>query len=308
MAATLFVTGGSGFVGSAVLDELVSRGYSAHALVSKKPIADRGGKVTSFTSDLFDAAALDHAIAGCDAAIHLVGIIREKPSARMTFDRIHNQGTRAVVDAARRAGLKRYVHMSALGARPHADSEYHKSKWEGEESVRASGLNWTIFRPSMIHGPHGEFMKMEAAWAKKQQMPFLFMPYFGSGLLGLGGSGKIQPIYVGDIARAFVDSIEKPATVRQTYDLVGPDVMDWPTMHKMVASVLTGKNRATMPIPAWYAKAIANIAPAAWLPFNRAQVIMSQEDNVADIAPAEIAFGWKPRSFAATLTAYKDQL
>jgi uncharacterized protein YbjT (DUF2867 family) len=305
---TIFVTGGSGFVGTAVVDELVTRGHAVQALTSSRPVPDRGGKVSSFPGGLFDPSALAAALAGCDAAIHLVGIIMEKPSAGVTFQRMHVDGTKAVLDAVATAGVRRYVQMSALGTRPNADSDYHRTKWEAEELVRASRLDWAILRPSMIHGPGGEFMQMEAAWARRRAMPYLFMPYFGKGTTGFGGSGKLQPLYVGDVARAFADALEKPQTVGQAYELAGPDVTDWPGMHKLVAEVLTGKSRATLPIPAWYAKALTRVVPAALLPFNRAQVVMSQEDNVCDLGPFERAFGWTPRPFAETMRGYAGEL
>ncbi|QOV89615.1 complex I NDUFA9 subunit family protein [Humisphaera borealis] len=308
MARNIFVTGGSGFVGTAVVDELVSRDYSVQALVRKGSLDSRGGKVTSFVGDLFDPKSLAAGMAGCDAVIHLVGIIMEQPSKGVTFERMHFEGTRSVVDATKAAGIRRYVHMSALGVRPNAVSAYHKTKWKAEEYVRGSGLDATILRPSMIHGPKGEFMKMEAAWARKQAMPFLFMPYFGNGVLGLGGSGQLQPVYVADVARAFVDALDKPNTIGQTYELGGPDRMDWPTMHKTVAEILTGKNRLTMPIPSWYAKVLATVVPGSLLPFNKAQVQMAEEDNVCDTKPAEEAFGWKTRGLRETLSQYKGQM
>ena len=313
MPSTVFVTGGSGFVGAAVLDELAARGYAARALNrGGKPIPDRGGRVQAVAGDLFDPAALDAGLAGCDACVHLVGIIAEKPSAGVTFERVHFEGARAVVNAARRAGVRRYVHMSALGTRPGAISAYHQTKWQAEEYVRDGarqpGLDWTIIRPGMIHGPRGEFMRMEAAWAKRKAMPFLFMPYFGGGLLGFGAAGDLQPVYVGDVARAFVDALEKPQSVSQTYELAGPDRMSWPAMHKTVARVLTGRERATAAIPAWYATALTYVAPAALLPFNRAQVQMAREDNIADLTKFRQDFGWDPRPFEPTLRAYKDDL
>jgi NADH dehydrogenase len=301
----VFLTGGSGFVGSAVIDALISRGHDVNALASSRPIPDHGGKVTSFSGGLFDAHALDRGLQGCDAAIHLVGIIRERPSKGATFERIHFEGARNVVDAVKRSGVRRYLHMSALGARADAVSPYHTTKWKAEEYVRASTLDWTIFRPSLIHGPGGEFLQMEAAWARKKKLPFFFMPYFGGGALGLGPAAKTQPVYVGDVARAFVDALEKPQTIKETYEIGGPDAMDWPTMHKRIAQVLTGRSCLTMPLPIWYAKALTYVVPGMLLPFNRSQVIMASEENTCDLAKFDSDFGWRPRGLEETLQAYK---
>ncbi|CAN5553660.1 NAD(P)H-binding protein [soil metagenome] len=305
MAGKVFVTGGSGFVGSAVIEELLSRGYAVNALTNSRKI---DAAVTSIKGSMFDDALLADAMRGCDAVIHLVGIIMENPSKGVTFDRIHHQGTVHVVDAAKKAGVKRYVQMSALGTRPDAASEYHKTKYLAEQYVRASGLDWTIIRPSMIHGPKGEFMKQEAKWARGTAPPFLFMPYFGAGPLGCGGAGKLQPVYVGDVARAFVDAIEKPNTIGEVYPLGGATVLTWFQMHRAIAHAITGKKRMVMALPAWYAKLITHIVPGSLLPFNEAQVIMSQEDNTCDNGKVTADFGWSPQAFEPVLETYAKQL
>src|SRR5262245_43578982 len=148
MPGTIFVTGGSGFVGSAIIDELLARGYSINALVNRRPLSPANSRVRSVPGGLFSPAALDEGMRNASAVIHVVGIIMEKPAQGITFERIHFEGTKNVVDAANRAGMKRYVHISALGTRPGAVSEYHLTKYRAEEYVRASGLDWTIFRPS----------------------------------------------------------------------------------------------------------------------------------------------------------------
>jgi len=304
---TLFLTGGSGFVGPAVIQELRRRNYSIKALINHRPIPG----VESIKADLFDPAQLTRAITGCSAVIHLIGIIAENPKRGVTFQRMHVDATKSVVDATKSAGVRRYLHMSALGTRSNAVSQYHRTKFEAEEYVRQSGLDWTIFRPSMIHGPRGEFMQAEAKWARKQAMPYLFMPYFGRGLFGARGAGKLQPVEVDDVARAFVDAIDKPQTIHRAYALAGSEILTWPQMHREASKQIVGKRRATLPIPAWYAKTLAAVVPRSWLPFNRDQVIMSQEDNAAtETESAEFAqdFGWTPRRFSETLADYADQL
>ena len=308
MAGRVFVTGGSGFVGAAVVSKLLARGHSVNALTHRRTLQGVADRVNVIRGDLFDASVLEACMAGCDAVIHLVGIIFEKRSQRVTFERIHVGGTRAVVDAAKRAGVRRYLHMSALGTRPNAASKYHQTKHAAEEYVRASGLDSTIFRPSMIHGPRGEFMRTEAAWARRRAMPYLFMPYFGAGPLGRGGTGRLQPVFVDDVARAFADALERPNTVGRTYCLAGTEVVTWPQLHHVVSEAITGRRRWAVPLPVWQGKLLARVVPGSLLPFNRDQVVMSQEDSTCDPAPFEADFGWIPRPFRETLATYAKQL
>jgi NADH dehydrogenase len=314
MPERVLVTGGSGFVGSAVIDELLARGHAVHALAHRQAVNDRDGQVRSFAGGLFDERALNEAMAGCDAVIHLVGIIMQRRGSwgseaeGITFERIHFQGTRRVVDATKRSGVRRYLHMSALGVRPDAVSEYHRTKYRAEQYVRRSGLDWTIFRPSLIHGPGGEFMQMEKKWALRRAPPFLFMPYFGAGFLGRGGAGMLQPVYVADVARAFVDALESPRTIGEVYLLGGSERVTWPALHRASAEAIVGKQRWVMPIPAWMAKLLTRLVPGPLLGFNRDQVIMSQEDNTCDLSKFVDHFGWEPSAFATTLGSYAKQM
>ena len=309
MPKRVFVTGGSGFVGSAVIEELLGRGHEVVALTHRRPLdASIASRVTVVEGDLFDAAALNRGLAGTDAAIHIVGIIMEKPKRGVTFERIHFEGTRAVVNAVPRNNVRRYLHMSALGTRAGAVSDYHKTKYRAEQYVQASGLDWTIFRPSLIHGPKGEFVQMEVNWARRKAPPFLFMPYFGAGAFGRGGAGDLQPVYVKDIAKAFADALDNPNTVGEIYPLAGSQVLTWPQMHRAMSQAAVGKRRMVMALPAWYAKALTYALPAAMLPFNRDQVIMSQEDNTADMTKFKDDFGWTPGAFEEQLKEYAKQL
>jgi NADH dehydrogenase len=194
--------------------------------------------------------------------------------------------------------------MSALGVRPNAVSRYHRTKYAAEQYVRASGLDWTIIRPSLIHGPGGEFMQMEANWARGTAPPFLFMPYFGKGAFGRGGAGKLQPVYVKDVARAFVQALASPKTIGEVYPLGGPDQLTWPELHRISAEAIIGRKRAVIPMPVWKAKLLTRIVPPPLLPFNHDQVIMSQEDNTCDLSKFRADFGWDPQPFEPTLKQY----
>jgi NADH dehydrogenase len=306
MPIQVFVTGGSGFVGTAVLNALAHDGYDIHALTNHKPL-HINSPVQRIEGSLFDPKALDSGMRGCDAVIHLVGIIMENRAKGVTFERIHYEGTVAVVDAAKRNGVRRYVQMSALGARPNAVSDYHKTKFKAEEYVRASGLDATIFRPSMIHGPGGEFMKMEAMWARKRAPTPLFfqpfMPYFGGNKAGL-----LQPIYVDDVARAFVEALKLRKSIGKVYPIGGPDKITWPQLHEIVAEAVVGHRRLVAAIPIPIAKALVATGIAPILGFNRDQLIMSQEDNTCDLTEFEQDFGWPPRPFAPLVKQYAKDL
>jgi uncharacterized protein YbjT (DUF2867 family) len=306
MPNRIFVTGGSGFVGTAVLSALAHEGYEIHALTNRKPL-QINSPVEHFEGSLFDPAVLDAGMRGCDAVIHLVGIIMENRSKGVTFERIHYEATVAVVDAAKRNRVRRFIQMSALGARPNAVSEYHKTKFKAEEYVRASGLESTIFRPSMIHGPRGEFMKLEAMWARKRAPAPLFfqpfMPYFGGKKAGL-----LQPIFVDDVALALVESLKNRTSIGKVYPIGGPNRITWPQLHEIVAKAVVGHRRLVAAIPIPVARLLIATGIAQVLGFNRDQLIMSQEDNICDLAEFEHDFGWTPRAFGPLVQQYGKSL
>ena len=297
---TIFLTGGSGFVGRAVIDALLAGGYRVRALTRATPIVRDG--VESVRGDLFDDAGLDAGMQGCGAAIHLVGIIREDPAAGATFERVHHEGTRRVVEAAKRNGISRLVHMSALGARADSASDYARTKAAAESAVRESGLAFTIFRPSVILGPGGEFARMLEGWSRGTATPYFFMPYFGVGVFGLTPR-KIQPVDVRDVAACVVKSLAMPETIAQSYDLGGPEAMSWPRMYALASTHFVGKPKLQLGFPVWYAKLITHLAPAKWLPFNRSQVVMAGEDNVCDPGVMGRVFGIQPHTLHAALSS-----
>ena len=125
---------------------------------------------------------------------------------------------------------------------------------------------------------------------------------------GTGGAGMLQPVYVNDVARAFVDALERPGTIGQTYELGGTEKITWSQLHQGVAKAVFGKRRWVMPLPAWYARAVTHLVPQSLLPFNRDQVTMSQENNTCDPGKFILDFGWTPRGFEETLKTYALQL
>lgn len=305
---TVFVSGASGFVGKAVVTELLRRGHYVRAAVHSRDLNINDARVTCFRGNLDDTTLLDRALERCSAAIHLVGIIRENPSKNVTFQRMHVDFTRAVVDACLRRGVLRYIHMSALGTRADSPSVYHQTKAAAEQIVEASPLSWTVIRPSLIHGPGGEFTQMLLKWANGKAAPFIAMPYFGSGTFGTGPEFRVQPVHVDDVAWAFVEAIDRPGTIHKRYDLGGAQRLTWREMYQAFSKAVLGKPRLTLGFPAWYAELLTRIAPARLLPFNRSQVVMSQEDSVTDLQAFENDFGRVPEGFEQSLARYVQSL
>ncbi|HWL92054.1 MAG TPA: complex I NDUFA9 subunit family protein [Phycisphaerae bacterium] len=318
----VFLTGATGFVGRAVLRELIAKGHQVVCLARDRQRLGKilseapAGRIETVKGDLFDSAVAD-GVKGADAVVHLVGIIVESKLRGQTFRRVHVEGTQRVIEAAQAAGVKRYVHMSALGTRPNAVSEYHRTKWAAENIVRASGLDWTIFRPSLIHGPGGEFMNMMKTFVCDAAVPVLgfipapfpVIPYFGS------GEAKLQPVSVKDVAHCFAAAVSSPETIGKVLELGGPQTCTWKEFYKICQELIPcakpWKRLAGVPVPV--AKVLAHtfmrlpLLPKA-LRYDVGQVIMSQEDSVCDARPAEEAFGIKMRDFRTELAAYAEQI
>lgn len=288
----VLVTGGTGFVGQSVLDELLANGHTVRLLVRDPArIEPRVTGVEPVRGNILDPEGLAESAQGTEAIIHLVGIISECGSN--TFERVHAEGARNVVNAARNTGVRRFIHMSALGTRPQAVSRYHQSKFAAEESVRGSGSDYTIFRPSLIYGPGDQFVNLFAKISRWSP----FLPVMG------GGNSRMAPIAVESVAKAFVGALSEPRSVGKTYDLCASESLPFEQILRTILLVL-GRRRLLLHIPLPVAR-----AQAAFLeffygrllkvppPLNRDQLIMLQEDNVGDAAPAKEIFGLREEPF-----------
>ena len=195
------MTGGTGFVGGALRAAL--SGLPLRLLVRRRERWQdhESDLIEVVEGDVTDAGSLRDAMEGCSTVIHLVAIIEE--SGPQTFDRVIRQGTEHVVNEARAAGARRFIHMSALGAANDPKFPYHQAKWRSEEAVRASGLDWTIFRPSVIYGPGDGFILTLAGVVKS----FPITPVVGD------GNAKFQPVAVSDVATAFRKAVDDPAMI-----------------------------------------------------------------------------------------------
>ncbi|MBX3358090.1 MAG: complex I NDUFA9 subunit family protein [Phycisphaeraceae bacterium] len=320
------VLGASGFVGRYVVRELLSRGYPVRALVrsrgsAREALPVRDDRLTLVEGDALADGVADRLVAGCGAAINLIGIIREGPRGQ-TFQRMHTAIPEAVVRACSAAGVRRLVHMSALGVGADSRSAYARTKWDGEQVVRRSGLMWTIFRPSLIHGPDGEFIQMMHDLMSGQTAPWYFIPYFTRSQrdtsVPAGSvsqvSASVQPVAVQDVAAAFCAALDTPQSVGEVYNLVGPDVMDWPELIEFLRDTLPGTNHRLVPwgIPGDAAAAGAMVAEklglGSLLPFNHGQAVMAMNDSTSESAKVKTDLGLTMRPFHETVQAYASQV
>jgi NADH dehydrogenase len=272
--------------------ELLKCGHSVRLLVhSRTPFQ---GEVEQVAGDCTRSETFESSIAGCDAVINLVGIIREFPSKGVTFKRLHVQATASLTEAARKSGVSRYLQMSALGTRPDAVSGYHRTKWRAEELVRGSGLEWTIFRPSLIYGPKDAFINMLASQLRLAPV----MPVIGS------GSYRLQPVHADDVARCFARALDMPETIGQTYGLCGNDCLSYEDLLDTVAAAL-GKTPPFKPhLPLGFMKMLIPIMqkiPA--FPITMDQLQMLLEESVCDGAWQKV-FGFEPREFKESIAEY----
>lgn len=281
------VIGGAGFVGRHLCQQLAARGYRVRV-----PTRDRERAkalillptVDVVVADVQDAVALAALVRGCDAVINLVGVLHDARGKR-GFAAAHVELARKVVAACRANNVRRLLHMSALAAASDAPSAYLRSKGEAEMIVRESGLDFTIFRPSVIFGPDDSFLNLFACLARALPVIALASP-----------GARFQPVYVNDVAAAFVRALADMKTFGQSYALCGPQRY---TLRELVAYVgkVTGHRRPILGLnrALSYCQAYA----MEWLPvklMTRDNLRSMEVDSVCDCA---FPFGIRPQALEA---------
>lgn len=272
----IFVSGGSGYVGQPVVEALLASGHRVRALVRPggRPLA-ASGWLEPIIGDLADSDALARGVGGADAVVHLVGIIRERPAAGVTFAAIHAAGTRRLLQAASAAGVRRWVHMSALGVGSVSGSAYFETKAQAEAAVRLSGLDWTIFRPSVVFGPGGPGPQFLTE-IRDQLLRLPLHPMID------GGGQKLQPVAVQTVAQSFTRALDTPATVGVSYDLAGPDVVTFRQLVAALASHL-GRPFRPVPVPSLLVQALLPLLDRKGsFPLTRDQLIMLRAGSTSD--------------------------
>lgn len=289
----ILVTGGTGFVGGNLARELVSGSRTVRCLARHPERAPAPGCQPAAGDVTSISAVLKAMTPEVEAVVNLVGILAESRGA--TYRAVHVEGTRNVVDACKRMGISRLIHMSALGARPDAPSEYHRTKWEAEEIVRGSGLEYTIFRPSVIFGREDRFTNVFAK--AMRHSPVVFVP--GS------GRNRMQPVFVKDVAMAFAGSLEMKGTVGRTLEVAGPETL---TLDEVIDKIgdAAGKRpgKVHVPMPAMNLGAFFVERLFSKPPFSRESLKMLLEDNAASVNSLVEVFRMKPVSLSDGMKTY----
>lgn len=290
---TILMVGGSGFVGRHVANRLVDQGYRVLVPTRRR---DRARHlfllptVEVIETDVGDTVALGRLASRADAVINLAGILNE--SGGQTFAGVHVELTRKVVAACHAGGVRRLLHMSALNADPAGPSAYLRSKGEAEAIVEASGLDWTLFEPSVVFGREDRFLNMFARLVR-------LLP-----VVALARSdARFQPVYVSDVAQCFLESLHKDATVGRRYPLCGPTVYTLGDLVRYVGEV-TGHRRPVLALGRGLGRmqaAVLEHLPGKLM--SRDNLASMDKDSVCGCAFPEV-FGFAPTPLEAIAPTY----
>lgn len=314
------VFGGSGFIGRHLVRRLAARGDILRIAVRDReganflrPMGDVG-QIVPMRVDLRDEAVVAAAVHGADAVVNLVGILHE--SGKQSFRAIQAEGPGRIARVAAAAGVKRLVHLSAIGADPHSPADYARSKAAGEAGLRAAFPEATILRPSVVFGPEDQFFNRFGAMALiLPALPVIGAsprlerwPEGGARIDWLGSGGaRFQPVYVGDVAEAIVRSLEEPAARGRLYELGGPRVYSFAQILRLVLQE-THRRRLLFPLPFWLADLQAlflGLLPKP--PLTRDQVKLMRRDNVVSRgAPGFAELGIEPTGVEIMIPTYLD--
>ncbi len=299
------ILGGTGFVGSYLIDSLLDAGHCVSVLV--RPGSEnklrRRDEVAITSGDLSASGAIDDTCSDCDALIYNVGILREYPRQGITFKETQLLGVECAIAAAQKAGLKRFLLMSANGVREDGTS-YQTTKYQAEKRLRDSGLDYTIFSPSVIFGdPRGQ---MEFATQLYDDMVAPALPAVGfyTGLNPAAGKIMMSPVHVADVAAAFVKTLEDERFVGQTIRIGGPEALSWSEMIRRIAAA-AGKTKMIIPMPIGAMGLAASLLDGIpQFPVTRDQLTMLAEGNVAESVDLARIIDREPRSFGSENLSY----
>jgi uncharacterized protein YbjT (DUF2867 family) len=281
------ITGSTGFVGRYIAKELSSRGLKVRCLARASsditPLA--GLPVEIRLGDVTDMSSLEKALQNVGTVVHLVAIIRETKEA--TFEMINLDGTKNLLHAVKSTGVRRLIYMSNLGADPDRRFPLLYTKWRAEEEVRNSGIDFTIFRPSVMFGRGDGFVCVLADIIKRLPL----VPVIGSGRI------RFQLISVEDVATCVAESLTNKRTGNQIIPLGGPEHLAYEEIIDLIIERLKLRRRKVhIPVPLMHFVAWTGEKLGVTLPVTSAQLSMLTRDNITSLDAVEKLFGFKPVS------------
>jgi uncharacterized protein YbjT (DUF2867 family) len=288
----IIIAGGTGFVGNALVHVLIDNGHQVLLLQRSQSRTKQTQlpDVEVVGVDL-EKPIISDDIKG-DAIINLVGIIREFPSRGITFHKAHFQVTKNLIDFAQNEGIRRFLQMSALGVKADATTGYEQTKYAAECYLRESGLDWTIFRPSIIIGPGGGLVQLLSGMI--QRLPVV--PIVGN------GQYKVQPIYVGDVISGFVKALGNPSAFGRTFEIGGPEIMTFEQMIDIIGEAMGRSSVRKFHQPIWLLKPLAALFDRfPWFPLTREQLAMLIEENYSEDRSYYEFFGISPKRLKVSL-------
>jgi uncharacterized protein YbjT (DUF2867 family) len=291
----IFIAGATGFVGGYLVHDLLSKGFKLKCLVRSNKAAEalssKGVEVVR--GDITDPVSLRSILQPEDFVIHLVGIIEEKEKA--TFQTVHVDGTANLVAEAIKTGVGHFFYQSALGADRESWSGYLRTKAEAEQVVMQSGLNYTIFRPSLIIGPWDGFTKKMAEMIKLSPV----IPIPGE------GRSKFQPVYIRDWIRCLEMVLDEPENFRSTYDIGGPEQLSYREIVEALAAAM-GRRKTVFRIPMGLMKISASLLATVLSspPVTGDQLRLLEMDNICDPDAVEKSFGFRPMKYEDALKEF----
>jgi len=286
----ILVTGGSGFIGRRVVSRLGEAGHRVRVLARGQRQADLPDGVESVQVNVVSGQGLSQAMDGVQKVVHLVAIIRE--SRDQTFRGVIRRGTERTVEAAKVAGVKKFVYVSAIGAQDNPTYPYLHAKWQAERAVTLSGLKHTILRPSIVFGAGDEFINALAGLVRYNPV----VPVAGD------GKARFQPIWVEDLVTCIVACLDEGAHDGETLEVGGPEHLTYDEMLDTVKDAL-GRSRLKAHVPLAVMRPLAQAME--WLlakpPVTREQLKMLALDNTTETDSVMRSFGVQPRRLADSL-------
>jgi NADH dehydrogenase len=279
------VTGGTGFIGRHLVARLAASGQQVRVAARGERKADLPQGVEQVRADVVSGEGLSQAMAGVEKVVNLVGVITEKGSQR--FDAVIRGGTAGIVDEAERAGVRKLVYVSAIGAAPDPKFPYWHAKWQAEQSVTASRLSYTVLRPSLLFGPEDDFFNRLARLVRRVPV----VPVAGD------GKTRFQPIWVEDVVSCVVASLGEGTHDRETLEIGGPEYFSYDEIIDLIGEAL-GHRKRKIHLPLWLMRPTARVMQSVLPnpPVTTDQLAMLSKDNVTALDAVPKAFGLQPRS------------